>query len=41
MSQNEEIIDINPPILDENVIISIKKLSKKFGDFNAVKDLTL
>jgi hypothetical protein len=41
MPLNEEINDINPPILDENVIISIKKLSKKFGDFNAVKDLTL
>jgi hypothetical protein len=41
MPFNEEINDINSPILDENVIISIKKLSKKFGDFNAVKDLTL
>ena len=41
MSLNEEIIDRNPPIFDENVIISIKKLSKKFGDFDAVKDLTL
>jgi hypothetical protein len=41
MTLNEELIDRNPPILDENVIISIKKLSKKFGDFNAVKDLTL
>ena len=41
MPLNEEIIESNPPILDENVIISIKNLSKKFGDFDAVKDLTL
>ena len=41
MPLNEEINDINPPILDENVIISIQNLSKKFGDFDAVKDLTL
>ena len=40
-SLNEEIIDSNPPIFDKNVIISIKNLSKKFGDFDAVKNLTL
>jgi hypothetical protein len=41
MPLNEEIIDSNPSIFNENVIISIQNLSKKFGDFDAVKDLTL
>ncbi len=37
---NDESIDSNPLLFNKNDNILIQKLSKKFGDFYAVKDLT-